>query len=322
MSVPGTALQADEDIEDTILENDQEATLTQVGEAMNAEDPTSHQSQRKLETEERDEDEVDNLEKGLRTFKQPAEDPTDRLGNSASPIYQPSTPNHFNQSSSIPDGKQQQLSGFGRGPIARRFPTLTNHLLPESAELARAEAASWAQMSPLMAATLGPFCVLLGIPTLTQRWRGEVIDPPIDPKTTSHFIGLPDPPLNLALAGASLACEVLGNTLLVLRFSNFHTKVTTWLSYGFWIAKLFLNVINYIEFGINYPQTDKIIYLAGFWVQEHIISLKFRLVYVALALQSFFLPSLPSISLFFISKVRRVRSCSRSFAKVSYTASS
>jgi hypothetical protein len=136
----------------------------------------------------------------------------------------------------------------------------------EAKELARAEAASWAQMCPLMAATLGPLSVLLGIPTLTQRWRGSLLIPPVLSDGSSNFVELPDPTLNLVLAGICLFCEVMGNGLLILRFSNFHTKVTTWVSYIFWILKVVLGLANYIEFGIKYPETDTIIYLEGFWV--------------------------------------------------------
>jgi hypothetical protein len=133
-------------------------------------------------------------------------------------------------------------------------------------EHARAEAASWAQMCPLMAATLGPLAVLLGIPTLTQHWHGQLLDPPVLANGLLNYEILPDPAVNLALAGVCLCCEVMGNFLLVLRFSNFHTKVTTWLSYCFWIGKIVFGIINYIQFGITHPQTDEIIYLQGFWV--------------------------------------------------------
>lgn len=157
---------------------------------------------------------------------------------------------------------------FSLGAQVRR-PSTTAPITSEAQELARAEAASWAQMSPLMAATLGPLSVLLGIPTLTQRWHGKVLDPPVLSNGSSNFAELPDPALNLVLAGLSLFCEVMGNTLLILRFSNFHTKVTTWLSYFFWIAKIVFGVANYIEFGIIHPETDTIIYLQGFWVRSH-----------------------------------------------------
>jgi len=134
--------------------------------------------------------------------------------------------------------------------------------------LARAEAASWAQLTPLIAATLGPLAVLLGIPNLTQRWRGELLEPPVLAMGASNFVALPDPVVNLALAGLSLFCEVVGNLMLILRFSNFHTRITTWTSYGFWIAKLAVGVANNIQFGIAHPQTSTIIYLQGFWVRN------------------------------------------------------
>lgn len=163
-------------------------------------------------------------------------------------------------------GKDGQVRSFGRGGAGRRQSVSQEQVSPEAAELARAEAASWAQMSPLLAATFGPLSVLLGIPTLTQRWHGIVLDPPLLPDGRSNFVELPDPPLNLILAGLSLFCEVMGNTLLVLRFSNVHTRVTTWMSYVFWIMKIVLGIANYVEFGIVHPQTDEIIYLQGFWV--------------------------------------------------------
>ena len=172
------------------------------------------------------------------------------------------------QSISDGDGTSQLQRPYGRGGAARRPSQTGPAITSEAAELARAEAASWAQMTPLMAATLGPLSVLLGIPTLTQRWHGYVLDPPVLPNGVSNFVELPDPPLNLVFAGVSLFCEVLGNGLLILRFSNFHTKITTWTSYAFWIAKIILGITNYILFGLAYPENGNIIYLQGFWVLD------------------------------------------------------
>jgi hypothetical protein len=157
--------------------------------------------------------------------------------------------------------------GAGGGGAARRQSVTSEQITSEMAELARAEAASWAQMTPLLAATFGPLSVLLGIPTLTQRWHGVVLVPAILPGGRSNFIALPDPTLNLVLAGLTLFCEVMGNFLLILRFSNFHTRVTTWVSYAFWIMKIVFGLANYIEFGIVHPETNEIIYLQGFWVR-------------------------------------------------------
>lgn len=132
--------------------------------------------------------------------------------------------------------------------------------------MARAEAASWAQMTPLIAATLGPLAVLLGIASLTQRWHGLALDPPVLPSGYENFVELPDPTINIILGVFTLVCEVLGNFLLVLRFSNFHTRITTWASYLFWIAKVIFGLANYIQFGITNPETGEVIYLQGYWV--------------------------------------------------------
>ena len=175
----------------------------------------------------------------------------------------------YQRSNSIANGGAKdggQVRYFGRGGAGRRQSVSQEQVSSEAAEIARAEAASWAQMSPLLAATFGPLSVLLGIPTLTQRWHGIVLDPPVLPGGRSNFIELPDPKLNLVLGGVSLFCEVMGNTLLVLRFSNFHTRITTWVSYIFWMLKILVGIANYAEFGIVHPQTDEIIYLQGFWV--------------------------------------------------------
>jgi hypothetical protein len=140
------------------------------------------------------------------------------------------------------------------------------HRETQAHALARAEAASWAQMAPLIAATLGPLAILLGIPSLSQPWSGQLLDPPVLAMGASNFTPLPDPALNLGLAAASIFCEAAGNALLILRFSNFHTRLTTWMSYGFWIAKMCFGLANMIEFGVTHPQTNTIIYLEGFWV--------------------------------------------------------
>jgi hypothetical protein len=207
-----------------------------------------------------EEDEVDKLEKG--TFQQPQAYPPVNITWTNTPSRQPSLAN----GNPTKDIKLEIIHPFGRGGAGRRQSTHGPHVTSEATELARAEAASWAQMCPLMAATLGPLSVLLGIPTLTQRWRGRVLDPALLDNGMSNYEALPDPALNLVLAGVSLFCEVAGNGLLILRFSNFHTKVTTWVSYAFWIAKIVLGISNYIQFGLMYPEGDDIIYLEGFWV--------------------------------------------------------
>src|SRR6266496_6187813 len=76
---------------------------------------------------------------------------------------------------SVASGKSQNFHPYGRGGVGRRS-SQVEQVTSEAAEAARAEAASWAQMTPLLAATFGPLSVLLGIPTLTQRWHGTVLD--------------------------------------------------------------------------------------------------------------------------------------------------
>ena len=162
--------------------------------------------------------------------------------------------------SSTNRGNAESKSGRRRSGLPHK------HLHSQEHERLREEASSWAQLSPLMAATLGPLSILLSIPSLTQQWHGTVLVPPLLPNGWSNFEALPDPSLNIALSGVTLFCEVMGNFFLILRFSDFHVRVTTWLSYGFWILKIVFAVANYVQFGIAHPQTSTIIYLEGYWV--------------------------------------------------------
>lgn len=122
---------------------------------------------------------------------------------------------------------------------------------------------SWASVAPLMACILGPLSILLGIPALSQRWRGYVQDNVV-------LYTLPDPGLNIILASLSLACEVFANAVLMLRFSSIAVEVTTRLSLALWIAKVAICLGNYVQFIIVHPQphdlTENWTYLEGFWI--------------------------------------------------------
>lgn len=264
MSIPSVASEAAEKVRDDVI-SDEKAEI-------NAEDEADQ-----LEGARQEKDDVEDIQDA--EGNQHSIDEVDKLESGA---FQPHAYPHigFVDYSHSADGKKSGRNGSihkdankrenvgpqGRGGLARRFSDSGPSMTSEAAELARAEAASWAQMTPLMAATLGPLSVMLGIPTLTQRWRGQLLSPPVLPTGGSNFVALPDPALNLVLAGVTLFCEVAGNGLLILRFANFHTKITTWVSYAFWWMKIIIGLANYIQFGINYPQTENIIYLQGFWV--------------------------------------------------------
>jgi hypothetical protein len=138
------------------------------------------------------------------------------------------------------------------------------HRSSDAHAVARAEAASWAQMTPLIAATLGPLAVLLGIPGLSQPLHGRIT--PDGPEGSSTIVELPYPTLNLALSIVTMILEVMGNAFLILRFSNFHANLMTWMSYIFWVVKSVIGIASYIQFGIAHPETEDIVYLQGFWV--------------------------------------------------------
>lgn len=260
MSVPGVASEAAETIQEDVI-SDEKAEMNAVDDADELEG--ARQEKDDAQNQEDSNDEADKLESGA--FQPHAyphigfeSEDHNRSRNGENPVANGSTHKDAN--------KRENVRPYGRGGAGRRNSDSRSTMTSEAAELARAEAASWAQMTPLMAATLGPLSVMLGIPTLTQRWRGQLLDPPLLPDGSSNFSALPDPALNLVLAGVTLFCEVAGNGLLILRFSNFHTKITTWVSYAFWWLKIILGLANYIQFGLNYPETDTIIYLEGFWV--------------------------------------------------------
>src|SRR5271170_7276572 len=274
MSVPGVGT----DAADQITSRADESALEKAEEDQEINDARDNKEINEPEDGNSDGDEANKLESGefvphaMPHINWQETDGPNKSSNSPSRSRSNSIPDRTrmnSQANGNGTSKPQLLRPYGRGGAARRSSVTEQNITSEAAELARAEAASWAQMTPLMAATLGPLSVLLGIPTLTQRWHGYVLIPPLLPNGTSNFVELPDPPLNLALAGVSVLCEVIGNALLILRFSNFHTKITTWASYAFWIAKVILGVANYVQFGIAHPETDNIIYLEGFWVPRH-----------------------------------------------------
>lgn len=122
---------------------------------------------------------------------------------------------------------------------------------------------SWASIAPLMACILGPLSILLGIPALSQRWRGYV-----DVNVVTET--LPDPGLNIILASMSLACEVFANFILMLRFSSIAVPLTTSLSLALWVAKVAICLGNYVQFIVVHPQPHDLdrnwIYLEGFWI--------------------------------------------------------
>ena len=284
MSVPGVASQAADKInEEQVTDQGAEADATEEADKLENANEYKEDNEPKHDKDPgRPSQEEENLERGAfhphafpHLSYQDTEAPngngegTEKSGDSSK--------SRDSRSNSVPNGNGKQdnkdrhvryfgRGGAGGGGAARRQSVAGEQFNSEMAELARAEAASWAQMTPLLAATFGPLSVLLGIPTLTQRWHGIVLDPALLPNGRSNFIALPDPALNLILAGITLFCEVMGNTLLILRFSNFHTRITTWVSYMFWIMKIIFGLANYIEFGIVHPQTNNIIYLQGFWV--------------------------------------------------------
>jgi hypothetical protein len=275
MCVPGVSRDAADRIQADVASN-KDAVLNPEHEAEDLETSQGIKSDAEdAKDENSSNDEADKLENGLfQPHPYPHLNWQDKFEPKENGLPQKRNDSSPNGATSIPDCKESVANGnlwdvspYRRGSAGSRRASIQGpQITPEAAEAARAEAASWAQMTPLLAATFGPLAVLLGIPSLTQRWHGEVLDPPLNPNGTSNFIELPDPALNLILAGISLFCEVMGNTLLVLRFSNFHTKITTWVSYAFWIAKIVFGISNYVQFGIAHPETENIIYLQGFWV--------------------------------------------------------
>src|SRR5277367_2005954 len=228
MSVPG----AGTDAADQITSHADEIALEKAEEDEELDNARNDKEINELEEVNHDGDEADKLESGAFVpHAMPHINWDDPNKLSKTPSHSDSIPDRTrmnSQSNGKETSKHQLLRPYGRGGAGRRSSVTAPEITSEAAELARAEAASWAQMTPLLAATLGPMSVLLGIPSLTQPWHGYLLIPPVLSNGSSNFVELPDPPLNLVLAGVSLFCEVVGNALLILRFSNFHTKITTW----------------------------------------------------------------------------------------------
>ena len=138
---------------------------------------------------------------------------------------------------------------------------------------------SWVHYTALVSAFLGPFAVLLSVPSLTQSckgfdiwltrsdWRGNYLEPKYLANGVQNFTPLPNEPLTVALASVAFVLAVVANFVLLLEFSNFHAKVTSYVSFACFLSTVSIALANIISFGLTYPQGGGVLYLEGFWVR-------------------------------------------------------
>ncbi|CAK9784042.1 unnamed protein product [Cutaneotrichosporon oleaginosum] len=115
----------------------------------------------------------------------------------------------------------------------------------ESVPVTTADFRNFARFAPLVSAILAPVSTLFDIPALT---------PVKDPKAC------------LALSGIGLAFNVVGNVLLVLRFSSPHRRSKA-VSYSLycWVAKTIIAIVNIAYFGAWRNKNPDYTFDQAFW---------------------------------------------------------
>ncbi|KAF8804602.1 voltage-gated potassium channel [Phlegmacium glaucopus] len=112
---------------------------------------------------------------------------------------------------------------------------------------------------PIISGVLIPFSILLSIPGLTARWYI---------KTDENHVTLDTRPNPLLLdlgMGFSMACGVLANICLVVRFAERNVLWMTWLCIVFLTLHDIINICAVTIFGVQHRFNDGFTYGQSFW---------------------------------------------------------
>ncbi|BEJ16499.1 hypothetical protein CspHIS471_0511040 [Cutaneotrichosporon sp. HIS471] len=124
----------------------------------------------------------------------------------------------------------------------------------ESVPIQPSDFRNFARFAPLVSAILAPLSTLLDIPALTQHWF------------YINDFGVQDPPACVALSAVGLAFNVVGNILLVLRFSSpYRNSKAVSRSLYCWIAKTIIAIINIGYFGALGKKNPHFTFDEGYW---------------------------------------------------------
>ncbi|KAI0945627.1 hypothetical protein AcW1_001803 [Taiwanofungus camphoratus] len=113
--------------------------------------------------------------------------------------------------------------------------------------------------SPLISGIIIPFSILLEIPGLTERWYIQTLNN----KTVDTR---PNPIILDVGLGVSIACALLANICLIMRFLERWIKPTTLLCIFFLTAHDTINIIAVTIFGVEHHYDDGFTYGQAFWM--------------------------------------------------------
>ncbi|TCD59999.1 hypothetical protein EIP91_010926 [Steccherinum ochraceum] len=113
--------------------------------------------------------------------------------------------------------------------------------------------------TPIISGVVIPFSILLEIPGLTERWyiRTEGFET-VETK--------PNPPLLDSAMAVSIACALIANICLVLRFLEKRVRTTTLLCIIFLTIHDLINSVTVIIFGVQHRFDDGFTYGQAFWL--------------------------------------------------------
>ncbi|KAF5318422.1 hypothetical protein D9619_010924 [Psilocybe cf. subviscida] len=113
---------------------------------------------------------------------------------------------------------------------------------------------------PIFSGIMIPFSIMLSIPSLTGHWY-------IRTGEKNQLVEVQDNPLLLDVAmGFSMACGVLANTCLVVRFSERRIKLMTMLCIMFLTLHDLINIPAVTAFGVLHRFDDGFTYGQSFWL--------------------------------------------------------
>ncbi|THH32071.1 hypothetical protein EUX98_g2126 [Antrodiella citrinella] len=113
--------------------------------------------------------------------------------------------------------------------------------------------------TPIISGVVIPFSILLEIPGLTERWY-------IRTEGNETVETEPNPPILDAAIAISLACAVVANICLVLRFLEKRVRTTTLLTIAFLTIHDVINIVTIIIFGVEHRFNDGFTYGHSFWM--------------------------------------------------------
>ncbi|KJA26795.1 hypothetical protein HYPSUDRAFT_132499 [Hypholoma sublateritium FD-334 SS-4] len=162
-------------------------------------------------------------------------------------------------SSTVNDGSDKRGEGSSRQQVRPPIPNI--HYEPELGDQndLHVDRAAYRTL-PIVSGILIPFSIMLSIPSLTGHWYVRTDE-------DSSLLEVKQNPLLLDIGMAfSMACGVLANTCLVIRFSERRIKLMTILCITFLSLHDIINIPAVTLFGVVHRFDDGFTYGQSFWL--------------------------------------------------------